>query len=55
MLGIIHWCCVSYCDGDAIGIGSSAEINARIISLGTNLITINPVSMKSKKSDKTYF
>ena len=51
MLGIIHRSCVGYCDGDAIGIDSSAEINARIISFGTNLLTINPVSVKSKKSD----
>jgi len=47
MLGIIIGV-VSVIVMDAIGNGSSADINARISSLGTNLITISPVSARDK-------
>jgi len=47
MLGIIIGV-VSVIVMDAIGTGSSADINARISSLGTNLITISPVSARDK-------
>jgi putative ABC transport system permease protein len=47
MLGIIIGV-VSVIVMDAIGTGSSADINTRISSLGTNLITISPVSARDK-------
>jgi putative ABC transport system permease protein len=47
MLGIIIGV-VSVIVMQAIGNGSSADINARISSLGTNLITISPVSARDK-------
>jgi putative ABC transport system permease protein len=47
MLGIIIGV-VSVIVMDAIGNGSSADINARISSLGTNLITISPVTARDK-------
>jgi putative ABC transport system permease protein len=47
MLGIIIGV-VSVIVMEAIGNGSSADINARINSLGTNLITISPVSARDK-------
>ena len=47
MLGIIIGV-VSVIVMDAIGNGSSADINTRISSLGTNLITISPVSARDK-------
>jgi putative ABC transport system permease protein len=47
MLGIIIGV-VSVIVMEAIGNGSSADINARISSLGTNLITISPVSARDK-------
>jgi putative ABC transport system permease protein len=46
MLGIIIGV-VSVIVMEAIGNGSSADVNARISSLGTNLITISPVSARS--------
>jgi putative ABC transport system permease protein len=46
MLGIIIGV-VSVIVMEAIGNGSSADINTRISSLGTNLITISPVSARS--------
>jgi putative ABC transport system permease protein len=47
MLGIIIGV-VSVIVMDAIGTGSSADINTRISSLGTNLITISPVSARDR-------
>ena len=47
MLGIIIGV-VSVIVMDAIGTGSSADINTRISSLGANLITISPVSARDK-------
>lgn len=47
MLGIIIGV-VSVIVMEAIGNGSSADINTRINSLGTNLITISPVSARDK-------
>jgi putative ABC transport system permease protein len=46
MLGIIIGV-VSVIVMQAIGQGSSADVNARISSLGTNLITISPVSART--------
>src|SRR5512140_1548098 len=46
MLGIIIGV-VSVIVMEAIGNGSSADVNARISSLGTNLITISPVSART--------
>ena len=46
MLGIIIGV-VSVIVMQAIGTGSSQDVNARISSLGTNLITISPVSARS--------
>jgi len=46
MLGIIIGV-VSVIVMEAIGNGSSADVNTRISSLGTNLITISPVSARS--------
>ncbi|MBS1493454.1 MAG: ABC transporter permease [Bacteroidetes bacterium] len=46
MLGIIIGV-VSVIVMQAIGKGSSADVNARISSLGTNLITISPISARS--------
>lgn len=48
MLGIIIGV-VSVIIMEAIGNGSSADINARISSLGTNLITISPISPKDRQ------
>jgi putative ABC transport system permease protein len=47
MLGIIIGV-VSVIVMDAIGTGSSSDINTRISSLGTNLITISPVSARDR-------